>query len=381
MTFTVTLTGTTTQDVTFDFTTSNGSATAGLDYTNTNGTSGVITVGQTTTTITVPITDDYDLESDETFTVTLTNVSANADLVHVDTDLVGLGTIQDEGTPLADDTVTLKVVATDAAGNILTDPAANAVNEGDKAYYKVIAVDPLGVEIASPAAGTVDVSFSNVTATGLDDVIANASNDGTDDFISSTVTATIGTVFSVDAVDDLASDDEETYTAGLVNGTVTGAVLTSYEAVATSPDTVTTTIHDETTPGGPPGTPTPGPEDTVTLKVVATDSSGNIIGDGSASAVNEGITAYYKVVAYIEDPANLGTQIEYTGAVGNVDIDFTDVTASGANTLVGTAKDGTVDYVNTSQNVAIGAVFSADTRDDLASDDEELILSIFKLIR
>ncbi|WP_299983019.1 hypothetical protein, partial [uncultured Pseudoteredinibacter sp.] len=59
------------------------------------------------------------------------------------------------------------------------------------------------------------------------------------------------------------------------------------------------TIVDAGSPTGtiPPGVPeeVPGAPDTVTLKVVATDSAGNIIGDGSENDSNEGGAAYYKV--------------------------------------------------------------------------------------
>ncbi|WP_353411439.1 Calx-beta domain-containing protein, partial [Pseudoteredinibacter isoporae] len=96
MTFTVTLSNSTTQDVTFDYASSNGTATAGADYTAASG-NGTITAGTTTTTITVPITDDFLREGDETLNMTLTNLSANtAASGH---DLVGVGTIQDAGSP------------------------------------------------------------------------------------------------------------------------------------------------------------------------------------------------------------------------------------------------------------------------------------------
>lgn len=77
MTFTVTLTNpAATGDTTVNFATSNGTATAGTDYTATNGTL-TFAQGQTTRTFTVPITGDTTVEPDETFTVTLSN-STNA---------------------------------------------------------------------------------------------------------------------------------------------------------------------------------------------------------------------------------------------------------------------------------------------------------------
>ena len=91
--FTVTLTGATTQSVSVDFATGNGTATAGADYT---GQAGSLTFapGVTSQTISVPILDDNLAEAAETFTVTL-SAAVNA----VITDGVGVATIiDDEGT-------------------------------------------------------------------------------------------------------------------------------------------------------------------------------------------------------------------------------------------------------------------------------------------
>ena len=56
------------------YATSAGTATAGSDYTTTSGTL-TIAAGETSGTINVPVTNDTDAESLETFTVTLSNPS------------------------------------------------------------------------------------------------------------------------------------------------------------------------------------------------------------------------------------------------------------------------------------------------------------------
>ena len=58
--------------VTVDCATANGTATAGSDYSTTNGTL-TFAAGQTNQTLTVPILNDGLVESTETFTVTLSN--------------------------------------------------------------------------------------------------------------------------------------------------------------------------------------------------------------------------------------------------------------------------------------------------------------------
>ena len=68
--FTVSLSAASSQQVTVDYATSDGTATAGEDYTATSGTL-TFTAGETTKTISVPIIDDTVNDSGETFGVTL----------------------------------------------------------------------------------------------------------------------------------------------------------------------------------------------------------------------------------------------------------------------------------------------------------------------
>ena len=76
--FSVTLDEAASGAVTVDYATSNGTATAGSDYTATSGTLN-FSAGETRKTLAVTISDDTESESDETFTVTLSNASG-ADL-------------------------------------------------------------------------------------------------------------------------------------------------------------------------------------------------------------------------------------------------------------------------------------------------------------
>ncbi|HYO77919.1 MAG TPA: Calx-beta domain-containing protein, partial [Thermoanaerobaculia bacterium] len=106
-TFTVTLSGASATDVTVNYTTANGTATAGVDYAAQSGVA-TITAGTLSTTITVPVSGDVVAEPDETFFVNLTGAT-NAAIA----DNQGLGTIvNDEGVP----TLTINDVAL-AEGN------------------------------------------------------------------------------------------------------------------------------------------------------------------------------------------------------------------------------------------------------------------------
>ena len=73
-TITVNLSKASGSDVTVNFATSDGTALAGSDYTNTSGTL-TIAAGSTTGSIIVPVTKDETAEGPETFSVTLSEAS------------------------------------------------------------------------------------------------------------------------------------------------------------------------------------------------------------------------------------------------------------------------------------------------------------------
>jgi hypothetical protein len=107
-------------DITFDFATADGTATAGTDYVALVGT-GTITAGNTSTTISVTVNGDTTVELDETFTVTLSNPSIN--------DTIADGTAT--GTILNDDSATVTIApaaAVEGAGVVFTATLSNAVD-------------------------------------------------------------------------------------------------------------------------------------------------------------------------------------------------------------------------------------------------------------
>ena len=92
-TFTVALSAASSQTVTVNYATANGTATAGSDYTAASGTL-TFTAGQTSKTVTVPVAGDTAIESNETFTVNLTGPT-NATLA----DGQAVGTILNDDFP------------------------------------------------------------------------------------------------------------------------------------------------------------------------------------------------------------------------------------------------------------------------------------------
>jgi hypothetical protein len=87
-TFTVTLSAPSATPITVNYSTANGTATAGEDYTAASGTV-TFAPGETTRTITIKVKGDRKVEADETFFVKLFGVSSNALIL----DAQGIGTI------------------------------------------------------------------------------------------------------------------------------------------------------------------------------------------------------------------------------------------------------------------------------------------------
>ncbi|MDD2790852.1 MAG: Calx-beta domain-containing protein, partial [Sulfurimonas sp.] len=219
MTFTVSLSTLSASDVTFDYASADQSAVDGMDYTAVNG-SGIITAGSMTTTIVVPITDDYIAEPNETFLINLSNVTPGV----IVADGQGVGTITDEPTPNAADTVTVSL------------SGSSDVIEGENATYLVTTDKAVVTDM------TVDVSYSFISAE-------------TGDIITNTVQVTIpaGTsasaAFDVVTVDDVYAEGDEVF-----NVTISNPQGGSVEKIVLGTTTVATTIHDDTTPGTEPTT-------------------------------------------------------------------------------------------------------------------------------
>ncbi|EPJ53601.1 MAG: hypothetical protein OFPI_10420 [Osedax symbiont Rs2] len=331
--FTVSLSHATTAPVTFSFATADGSAIAGLDYGVNNG-NGSIDANQTSTVIRVPIHDDYLKEGNENFTVDLSNLSAN--VAATGNDVQGIGTITDAGSPgtppvppEAPETVSLKLIATDATGKELP---ASEVTEGEIAYYKVVAVDPDGHTIVNPAAGTVSVNFADITT------------EGAADYANSSQVVTINQVFSVQTKDDYLADNGEKYKVSLGgDDTIAGEVLNAYEVVTNASDTVTTVISDE---------PTTGSEDTVYAVI------------SSNGAVDEGQTSQF-TVQLLDKDGNPVTVAQNT----TVTVSFASDTAEAG------------DYVAVTQNLVITAgsssvLVNVPTTVDQDVDDETFTATI-----
>jgi len=199
---TVTRTGGTTGAVSASYTSADGTAFAGTDYTAVNNTVSWGAGSSTAQTITVPITDDSDVEGSQTFTVTLSAPSGGATL----------------GAPA---TSTVTITDNDAPGTIQLSASTYAVTEGTAT--RVVTVARVN-GVAGPA--TVNYATSDGTATqGQDYTPANG---------TLTWNASEGgnKTFTVAISDDTQVESAETFNvtisaaSGAQLGTPTSAVVT-----------------------------------------------------------------------------------------------------------------------------------------------------------
>ena len=185
--------------ITVDYTTADGTATAGSDYTAAVGTA-TIPAGSTSTTITVPVTGELLFETDETFTVHLTN-PANA--------------------TIADPQATGTILNDDAAPSITINDVP--LNEGDAGTTPF----NFTATLSNPSATiiTVDYATVNGTATAGSDFTAAS---GTITFTPGMTTAPV----TVNVAGDTLSEPNETFTIALTNPTG-GATILDAEGLGT----------------------------------------------------------------------------------------------------------------------------------------------------
>jgi Calx-beta domain-containing protein len=183
-TFTVSLSSGVGQQVTVDFATADGTATAPGDYLPGSGTL-TFPPGSTTQNVSVTVNGDLLDEPDETFTVTLSNAT-NATIA----DGVGIGTILDD----------------DAAPALSI--GDTAVTEGDGSP----ATATFTVTLGAPSGQTVTVNYGTAdgTATAGSDYSATA---GTLTFPAGTVVQTL----TVTVLGDVLDEPDETFLVNLTN--------------------------------------------------------------------------------------------------------------------------------------------------------------------
>ena len=195
-TFTVTLAGTITGDVTVDYQTSDDTAVEFADYLAAKGTLVFSPGGPTKQTFTVDIVDDTTTEGTETFFVDLTNVNG-ATL----TDSQAVGTINDDDIP---PTLTIDDVTVNE-------------NAGTATFT---------VTLSGTLISVVSVDFETADGTALDGSDYTSAK-GTLVFNGRSATQTI----TVDILDDTTTETTETFVVNLKN--VSGAIIVDGQGTGT----------------------------------------------------------------------------------------------------------------------------------------------------
>ena len=198
--FTVTLSAASSQTVTVQYATANGTATAGSDYTATSDTLTFTPGGTLTQTISVPVLGDTLDEADETFTVTLSSPT-NATLA----DDQGVGTITDD----------------DAAPTLSINDVT--VTEGNTGITN--ASFTVTLSAVSDQTVTVQYAAANGTATAGSDYTATS---GT---LTFTPGGSLTQTVTVSVIGDTGCEPDETFTVNLTNPT--NATLSDGQGVGT----------------------------------------------------------------------------------------------------------------------------------------------------
>ncbi|KQM69470.1 hypothetical protein ASE74_05645 [Pedobacter sp. Leaf216] len=186
-TFTVTLNAAVQNAFDVNYTTTNGTAIAGLDYTATSGTLNfpANSAAGTTKTFTVPIINDNTVEPSETFNGTLTSVTGN--LVTIATGSATV-TITDNDTSVATITAGINGNETGPIKGTFTVTLSNPASTDTQLTYVLSGSATEGSDYTTITTKTITIPAGQTTGTITIDVLADALTENTE-----TVIATLGT--------------------------------------------------------------------------------------------------------------------------------------------------------------------------------------------
>jgi len=326
---TVNLSNSSSEPVTVDYTTADGSATAGSDYTATSGTL-TFAPGETSETFTVPIlADDMYEGSDETITVTLSNVS---------------------GATLVDTSATLTIADDDSMPSV---SIADVTTTSEAAENVTMTVT---LSNSSSESVMVDYTTADGSATAGSDYTA----------VSGTLTFAPGETsqaFEVSVLSDEDNEENETITVTLSN--VSGATLIDTSATLTiTDDDISFTASDIATSA----------DGARSVFVADMDGDGDM--DIVSASFNDDTIAWYEndgaadtwIAADIAVSANGAQDVHVADMDGDGDLDIVSASVYD-DTIAWYANDGTADPSWTAADITVSAdgarsVFVADMDGD-----------------
>lgn len=332
MTFPITVTPASAAPITLTVNTTNGTATAGADYTAITAGSFTIPAGTTDIDLNVTVLNDLIVETDETFTVTISNASSGT-----------IVTSQALGTIVDNDSAELNLApVSQAEGNAGNSPMVFTAT------------------LSRPVQGTVTANFATSDLTALvpdnDYVAAN----GTLTFASGVTSQTV----TVQIVGDTKVENDERFTLGLTNLTrPAGITAVSFgpnaivEGTIQNDDTSTLTLANATLVEGNSGS--------APMNFVLTSSNANAIPlTVNASTTNGSATAPSDFAALVNQTVTVPP-----GAAGQTVI--VPVTING-DVLV----EGNESFTLTLSSPSVGAAVGGGPATGTISNDDTTTLSI-----
>jgi hypothetical protein len=251
--FTVTLSKANSRPVTVDYSTANGTATAGSDYVAIPTTTLTFAPGETTKTVVVTVNGDTLSEGDETFFVNLANAT-NATI----TDAQGIGTIDDDDTvaiAINDVSVTEGNTGTVAASFTvtLTNASASAVTV---TYATANGTATAGTDYVAVAPTVLTFTPGQTSKTIAVTVNGDTLNEGNETFFVNLTSPTNATIADAQGVGTIVDDDPVTIAINDVSvaegntGTVAANFTVSLSNASTSSITVTAATANGTATAG-----------------------------------------------------------------------------------------------------------------------------------
>lgn len=375
LTFTVTLSAASGRTVTVDYATSNGTATAGSDYTAASGTL-VFNAGDTSETVAVTVTGDELDEPNETLTLTLSGAQ-NATISQA----TATGTIvDDEASPavsIADVTVTegqsgtttaqLTVSLSAASGQTVTVAAATGTGTA------TVTTDYESAE------GTLTFPAGTTTQTFEVPVLADLL-DESDETVPVALSAPSGAVIADGAATLTITDDDATPTLSLSDATATegnsgnvAAPLTLALSAASGRDvSVIVSTNDGTAAGGSDYAAQSGTAITIpagqTSATVATSVFGDVVDEDDetfsvtlSGVTNAGVSDGTGLVTITDDDSGPTVQIGDTTALEGSPPPSTDTLFTFAVTLsAASERTVTVSYATSDATATAGAASDYD---------------------
>ncbi|MEC4983930.1 MAG: Calx-beta domain-containing protein, partial [Oscillatoria sp. PMC 1076.18] len=258
ITFTLVLDTPSQQDISVDFTTNNGTATGGQDFTPTSGTIN-IPAGQTTATITIPILEDLNDEPAEEFTVSLSNpVNVRIE------DEPATGTIIDNDLPveIAIDDVTVNEAEGVATFTVSID---QAISQAVTVDFNTGNGDAIANNDYTPTSGTLTISPGETSATVSVEILQDEINEPDETFNLNLSNPSNNARFGDNTGIATIIDDDPTPTLSFENPNVTvnetdGIITFTLVLDTPSEDDISVdfTTNDGTATGNQDFTPTSG---------------------------------------------------------------------------------------------------------------------------